>query len=139
MTQENSDNAPGEENAPRWAIRLTARAHADIEAAWQHFADTADEDFADLWREGLEGALATLAVFPSRLPLAAEHDFFPEIVHVLLYRRTRSGPAYRVLFVLRDSIEDGPIVGVLRVRHASAAPMTEDEAQEIAAEARREL
>ncbi len=139
MTQENSDNAPRDDDAPRWAIRLTARAHADIEAAWQHFADTADQEHADLWREGLESALATLAIFPSRLPVAPEHDFFPEIVRVLLYRRTRSGPAYRALFVLRDSIEDGPIVGVLRVRHASATPMTEDEAREIAAEARREL
>ncbi len=139
MRQDNADNAAGEEDAPRWAIRLTARAHADIEAAWQHFAFAAGEGIADLWREGLERALATLAVFPARLPVASEHDFFPEIVRALLYRRTPTGPAYRVLFVQRDSMQDGPIVGVLRVRPASAAPLTEDEAAELAAEAEREL
>jgi hypothetical protein len=32
-----------------WAIRLTRRARADIQEAWEHFAVTVDEASADAW------------------------------------------------------------------------------------------
>jgi hypothetical protein len=54
----------------------------------------------------------------------------------LLHRRTRTGPAYHVLFRIYGPTEapsDAPFVRIIAVRHAAMAPLTEDEAQLIKA------
>ena len=51
----------------------------------------------------------------------------------MLYRRTAGGPAYRVLFVLRENSDDAPTVTIIHVRHAAHKPMTRKEAREIEA------
>ncbi len=56
---------------------------------------------------------------------------FRQTIRRMLYRRTRTGPTYRVLFTLRESPDDAPTVAIIHVRHAAQAPMTQQEAWEI--------
>ena len=84
-----------------WAIRTTKRARSDMEAAEERLAVLVVEDNAEVWSEGLEVEIAKLAQLPTRWPIAEEDKLFWENVRRMLYRRTASGPAYRVLFALR--------------------------------------
>ncbi len=122
-----------DETVTRWAIRFTARARRNIQEAWEHLAENADDVVADAWQQGLEQEIAGLARFPYRHPVAPEKRLFgvPD-VHRLLYRRTRTGPAYHVLFRIYGPAEapsDAPFVRIVSVRHAAMMPLTEDEAR----------
>ena len=114
-----------------WAIRTTKRARSDMEAAEERLADVADEETAEAWSEGLNTEIAKMSQFPTRWPLAEEDKLFRESVRRMLYRRTSSSPAYRVLFVLRQSPDDAPTVTIIHVRHAAQKLMTRKEAREI--------
>ena len=114
-----------------WAIRTTKRARSDMEAAEERLAELTDEAIAEAWSEGLNTEIAKLAQLPTRWPLAEEDKLFRETVRRMLYRRTESGPAYRVLFVLREAPDDAPTVTIIHVRHAAQKPMTRKEAQGI--------
>ncbi len=116
-----------------WAIRPTARADAEILAAAAYFAQTADTEIARAWLRGIKAEIAKLAQFPARWPVAEEDKLFREEVRRMLYRRTAGGPAYRVLFVLRENPDDAPTVTVIHVRHAAQKPMARKEAKEIEA------
>ncbi len=116
-----------------WAIRTTKRARSDMEAAEERLADLADEEIAEAWSEGLNTEIAKLAQIPTCWPLAEEDKLFRESVRRMLYRRTAGGPAYRVLFVLRENPDDAPAVTIIHVRHATQKPMTRKEAREIEA------
>ena len=104
-----------------------------MEVAEERLAALADENVAEAWSEGLNTEIAKLAQFPAMWPLAEEDKLFRENVRRMLYRRTPSGLAYRVLFVLRENPDDSPTVMVIHVRHAAQRPMTRKEAQEIEA------
>ncbi len=114
-----------------WAIRFTSRADADIIAAADFFADNAGIEIARTWMQGLNAEVAKLAQFPTLWPVAEEAQLFRENIRRMLYRRTRRGPAYRVLFVMRQNPDDAPTVAIIHVRHAAQAPMTQEEAWEI--------
>ena len=116
-----------------WAIRTTKRARSDMEAAEERLAVLADEEIAEAWSEGLNIEIAKLAQFPASWPVAEEDKLFRESVRRMLYRRTPGGPAYRVLFVLREDPDDAPTVTIIHVRHAAQKPMTRKEAREIEA------
>jgi plasmid stabilization system protein ParE len=125
----------GAGDTPRhWAIRFTRHARADVADAWDFLAARASEEVADAWQEGLEEVIAGLSVFPERHPVIEESDEFERTVRRLLYRRSRSGPAYRVLFYLGETAGDAPTVFVMHVRHGARAPLTGEEARQIEAD-----
>jgi len=92
---------------------------------------TAGEETAEEWQAGIRREIAKLSQFPARLPIAPEDKLFQETVRVLLYRRTARGPAYRIFFILRETEQEAPTVGIIHVRHAARAKMTRKEAREI--------
>src|SRR5689334_8669622 len=97
----------------------------------------AGQQIAEMWEEGLEAALATLATMPRSHPFAPEHARFRHEVRQLLYRRpgsSRTSPVYRILFSIRDDTPDGPIVVVFHVRHGAQHPITAREARELEGE-----
>ncbi len=116
-----------------WAIRTTKRARSDMEAAEERLALLTDEAQAEAWSKGLSLEVSKLAQYPTRWPAAEENKLFREEVRRMLYRRTAGGPAYRVLFVLRENPDDAPTVTIIHVRHAAQKPMTRKEAKEIEA------
>lgn len=112
-----------------YVIRLTRRATAEIQVAWEHFAETADESVADRWQAGLENALASLALMPERNAIAENESGllgFPLRRH--LYRRTASSPAYLIFYRLVDASDEPPTIRIIHIRHGSRAPLDEDEA-----------
>jgi plasmid stabilization system protein ParE len=113
-----------------WSLRLTRRARTDIEAAHVSLAENAGLVIADAWQEGLEAVIASLSHLPQRCSAAQEADLFPApLVRQLIYRRSRSSPAYRILFRLHDNPDDAPFVRLIALRHGAQAPLTADEAQ----------
>ena len=113
-----------------WAIRQTVRADTDVLAASVYIAERTGIEAARTWVNGLKAEIAKLAQFPALWPLAEEDKLFRESVRRMLYRRTASGPAYRVLFVLRENPDDAPTVTIIHIRHAAEKPRPEaDDAQ----------
>ena len=114
-----------------WALRLTSRAKADSAAALDYFTQKEGIEIARAWKKGFDTEIAKLAQIPTRWPLAEEDKLFRENVRRMLYRRSSGGPAYRVLFVLREHPDDAPAVTIIHVRHAAQKPMPRKEARKI--------
>jgi len=114
-----------------YAIRLHRRARADIDAIRLEREELRGGRAADEWHDKLIDALATLATYPKRCPLAREDRLFRREVRQFLYRQTRGGVAYRVLFTVYEAEDEAPFVFILHVRHGAQGPMTADEAQAI--------
>ncbi len=115
-----------------YAIRITERAQRDIDLATVHFAETASEETAIAWREGLNEWLGTLATFPRRCPRAPER--FKREVRQGIYRRPGSRVNYRILFSLDNEDADAldaPMVVILHIRHSAARPLTRSQILEI--------
>lgn len=120
---------------PAYAVRLSAQAQQDVVDAALWLAElTEDPAAARAWAEGLYQEVARLASLPRSYPVAQrETRLFGHQTRQMLYRRTVSAVAYRVLFVVSDAGDDGPTVTVVHVRHGSRRPPTRDEARHILA------
>lgn len=106
-----------------YEVFLSEPAEAEAQAAFLWLARFSP-DFAGQWYDGFLRAIASLATFPGRCPLAPENDDFPDrAVRQYLYRKGRV--VYRVLFDIMD--ED--TVRVMHVRHASQRPSGEQEVE----------
>ena len=68
------------------------------------------------WFVALRDAIASLAEFPARCPLAPENEVFPFEVRHLLY--CRKPHVYRILFTIEDET-----VYVLHIRHGRRQPL----------------
>jgi len=71
------------------------------------------------WFHELETAIASLATFPGRCPLAPENETFPFEIRHLLYGRKPH--VYRVLFTI-----EGETVFVPRIRHGRRQPVAKN-------------
>ncbi len=122
---------PDEDAAPSiYALRFSRRALSDIDVAYARFAQLVGQSVADDWKDGLFDAVAGLATTPGR-QIIAEIARFQQEVRQILYRRSGSRVAYRILFTVKISDLDGPIVNIVTVRHGAARPITRSEAKAI--------
>ena len=115
-----------------YALRITPRAAADIDAAHARFVELTDEEIADDWKAGLLEAVAPLAFMPHR-QIAPEQARFQQEIRQIIYRRRTGSVAYRVLFTIVEEKDDASYVRILHVRHGAARPITRAEAKEIEA------
>lgn len=117
----------GEENARVYAVRTSERAASQIEAEQDRLQELAGDAVAESWAEGMADAIASLATLPERCSIAVENDLFPHgTLRQLIYRRRRSGPAWRLLFSVHEADEnDPPTVRVHRIQHGAQEPLTE--------------
>ena len=122
---------PEHEPVKRYALRFIEDAVQDIEEAIHHLADTAGFDLAQEWRGRLAEEIASLATNPTRFPLAPEQRYFRREVRHLVWRRTVSSVAYRIIFWIEEGEDDAPGVLILQIRHGSAKPISRKEAKEI--------
>jgi plasmid stabilization system protein ParE len=102
------------------AFRIEASAQAESDAVaileWlfeQHSGETGVR-----WFVALNDAIASLATFPERCPVAPENSAFPFEVRQLLYGRKPH--VYRILFTI-----DGDVVQILHMRHGRRRPLEE--------------
>jgi plasmid stabilization system protein ParE len=97
-------------------VEIAAEAERDAEEilAWllkQHAGEAGIR-----WYRALEDAIASLATFPARCPLAPEDRRFPFEVRQLLYGRKPH--IYRILFTVQ-----GDTVHVIHIRHGRRLPL----------------
>ena len=93
---------------------IEAEQDADDILAWllsEHAGETGMR-----WFVALRDAIASLAEFPARCPLAPENEVFPFEVRHLLYGRKPH--VYRILFTIEDET-----VYVLHIRHGRRQPL----------------
>ena len=121
------------DDAPVYAIRFTHRALADRDAEAARYRSFIGDEIADEWIEGLLDAIATLATMPIRA-LAPENDRFRYEIRQLTYRRRPHAPTYRILYTLRQDLEEGPTATIFHIRHGARRPITRREAREMEGE-----
>ena len=94
----------------RYRVIVTPRAVDNIRDAYRWFR-TANPDYADRWRDGIEEAIHGLSTMPEAHGVAPESSDLDDDVRQLLFG---SGNRWRIFYVV-----DGSTVRVLHVRHAS--------------------
>jgi len=97
-------------------VETTAEAEKDADAILEWLLTQHAGDTGIRWFTALEDAIASLAEFPERCPLAPENAIFPFSVRHLLYGRLPH--VYRILFTI-----EGNTVYVLHIRHGSRQPL----------------
>ena len=91
-------------------VETTAAAEQDADAILDWLLSQRAGDTGFRWFLALQDAIASLAEFPERCPLAPESAVFPFEVRHLLYGHKPH--VYRILFTIEDQT-----VYVLHIRH----------------------
>jgi plasmid stabilization system protein ParE len=97
-------------------VETTAAAEQDADAVLEWLLSEHAGDAGMRWFLALQDAIASLAEFPARCPLAPENAVFPFEVRHLLYGHMPH--VYRILFTIEDKT-----VYVLHVRHGRRQPL----------------
>ncbi len=125
-----SMNPPEENRPPVYAIRFAGDVPMEIQQEYERLAEISGTEIADDWQDKLMAAVRSLATYPERCALAAEDEHFQHIhpglsLRILIYRRTRSGPAWRILMTVHEANAlDPPIVYIRHIWHGARAPIT---------------
>lgn len=96
-----------------YRIIIEPTAERELRSAVRWKTEHASPTVAALWYNGLIKIIGTLQRQPSRCPLAAENDKFPEEIRELLYGRQEQHK-HRIIFTICDDA-----VPVLYVRHSA--------------------
>jgi plasmid stabilization system protein ParE len=97
-------------------VETTAAAEQDADAILDWLLAEHAGETGKRWFAALQDAIASLAEFPVRCPLAPENVVFPFEVRHLLYGRKPH--VYRILFTIEDQT-----VYVLHIRHGRRQPL----------------
>jgi plasmid stabilization system protein ParE len=97
-------------------VETTAAAEQDADAVLDWLLSEHAGDAGMRWFLALQDAIASLAEFPARCPLAPENAVFPFEVRHLLYGHAPH--VYRILFTIEDKT-----VYVLHIRHGRRLPL----------------
>ena len=124
------ENSPEENEALVYAVRFAEHVPVEIQQEYERLVEINGKEIADDWEDNLMAAIRTLATYPERCALAAEDEYFQHIhpglsLRVLIYRRTRNGPAWRILMTVHEADAlDPPIVYIRHIWHGARAPIT---------------
>ena len=105
---------PPDEDSPNlYRLEISDIAQLEIDAAYLWLSGRSPEA-AYRWLLGLDRAISSLSVFPTRCPVAPEDEDFTNVtVRTHLYGKSRG--VYRILFCV---FEDNREVRNLHVRHS---------------------
>jgi plasmid stabilization system protein ParE len=97
-------------------VETTAAVEHDADAILDWLLSEGAGETGMRWFAALQDAIASLAEFPERCPLAPENAVFPfEVRHLLHGRKPH---VYRILFTIKDET-----VYVLHIRHGRRQPL----------------
>ena len=96
-----------------YRIVIEPTAEREIRSAVRWKTENASPAVAARWYNGLVKKIDRLRRQPSRCPLGAENDKFPEEIRELLYGRSKRHK-HRIIFTVR-----GDTVHILYVRHSA--------------------
>lgn len=97
-------------------VELSHQTQADVAAIYDWLRSQGAGDAGERWFIALRTAIASLATFPSRCPLASENRDSPVEVRQLLYGHRPH--VYRILFAIERDV-----VQVLHIRHGRRRPV----------------
>ncbi len=97
-------------------VEISAQAESDAGTILEWLLSQHAGETGIRWFLALDDAIASLAAFPERCPLAAETILFPFEVRQLLYGRNPH--VYRILFTVEDDT-----VSILHIRHGRRKPL----------------
>jgi plasmid stabilization system protein ParE len=97
-------------------VEITVEAERDGKGILEWLAEQNAGEAGLRWFQGLEKAIASLATFPLRCPLAPENAEFPFEVRNLLYGRRPH--VYRVVFMMENQT-----VYILHIWHGRRKPV----------------
>jgi Plasmid stabilisation system protein. len=127
-----------EEQPVVYAVRVSARAERDAFEALAYLEESAGPEVASEWYRGFVQARSSLSRYPGRFAVqVAESRLMGFEVRRLLYRRPgsrNSAAGYHLYYLVREESDDGPVVLVFHVRHASRRPLTAAEAPALRAD-----
>jgi plasmid stabilization system protein ParE len=108
-----------------YAIRYRPRALRDFDIESIRLAEISGDEIAVEWFLKIRDSINKLSTFPHGNALTPEAKLAKHGVRVLLFRRTPSGPAWRVFYTIEEppSGLDGFVVRVRHIRHG-ASPLT---------------
>lgn len=95
-----------------YRLRISRRALADADEAYEWMCDNLSQSYADRWYEGLLATIEELALQPMLHPHAMESHEHPIPIREALYGRRKS--RHRILFTVQDDE-----VVVLYIHHSS--------------------
>ena len=120
-----------EEQPVVFAVRLTPRAEREIYGITADLLQSAGEETAGAWYRGVRDAITSLSRHPRRFAVQeAQSRLLGVEARRMLYRRpgsSRGSAAGHHLYYTVQEGEDGPVVTVFHVRHASRRPITATE------------
>jgi plasmid stabilization system protein ParE len=99
-------------------VETSAQAESDANSILEWLLSEHAGETGIRWFLALDDAIASLARFPERCPLAPEAGRFPFEVRQLLYGRKPH--MYRILFTI-----DGETVKILHIRHVRRERLSE--------------
>lgn len=99
-------------------VETSAQAESDANSILEWLLSEHAGETGIRWFLALDDAIASLARFPERCPLAPEAGRFPFEVRQLLYGRKPH--IYRILFTI-----DGETVKILHIRHVRRERLSE--------------
>jgi|SRR5580700_3878402 plasmid stabilization system protein ParE len=99
-------------------VETSAQAESDANSILEWLLSEHAGETGIRWFLALDDAIASLARFPERCPLAPEAGRFPFEVRQLLYGRKPH--IYRILFTI-----DGETVKILHIRHGRRERLSE--------------
>lgn len=99
-------------------VETSAQAESDADSILDWLLSEHAGETGIRWFLSLDDAIASLAEFPERCPLAPETGRFSFEVRQLLYGRTPH--VYRILFTI-----EGDTVKILHIRHGRRKPLPE--------------
>ena len=99
-------------------VETSAQAESDANSILEWLLSEHAGETGIRWFLALDDAIAPLASFPERCPLAPETGRLPFEVRQLLYGRKPH--AYRILFTI-----EGDTVKILHIRHGRHNPLSE--------------
>lgn len=111
------------------AVRFTEAVQEEIDQEYARLTGISGVAVAADWDHRLLESVRSLATYPERCVVATEDQHFQRVrpgppLRVLVYRRIRSGPAWRILFTVHESDEnDPPTVRMRHIWHGARSPI----------------
>lgn len=121
-------NSSLDDEPTRYVVRVTLWARNEVDQAQLAIEALSGLEASLDWEQGFWESVETLRIMPYRA-VARETVRFPFEVRQLVYRRTGSSYAHRILYTIQETSQWGSAVFVIHVRHGSRDDISAMEAR----------
>lgn len=120
-----------EETPVVYSLRFTIRAARDLDEICVRIADMEGESASFAWEDEFGRTFRSLSTNPRRYAVPTDAAGFAGEVRAVTFRRAEGTAPYRLIYRISESLDDGPLVELLHIRHGAAHSLTKRDAREI--------